>query len=85
MIDLPVASMSTAVTLLVLGIFGIAINSIGIQCYNKCENPKMNEEHPKNKSFLVFSLVISIVILLLSFFMFYLVHKMNMYKAMVPF
>lgn len=85
MIELPVASMTTAVTMLILGIFGIAINSIGIQCYNKCDNPKMKEVHPQNKSFLVLSLIISIIILLLSLFMFYLVNKMNMYKSMLPF
>lgn len=83
MIDLPTSSLTTAITLLILGIFGITINSIGINCYNKCDNPKLNETNPKSKGFLVLSLILSIIILLLSFFMLYLVHKMNLYKSMV--
>lgn len=57
--------------LLIVGaIMAIATCSIGIQCYNKCDNPNMNKEHPKNKIFLIINLILSILFLFASFFVF---------------
>ncbi len=59
-----------AFLLIVAAIMAIATVSIGIQCYNKCDAPNMNKEHPKNKIFLVINLILSIVFLFASFFIF---------------
>jgi CHASE2 domain-containing sensor protein len=52
-------------------IASIATASIGIQCYNKCDSPDMNKEMPNNKTFLVISLILSIILLFMSFSAFY--------------
>lgn len=57
-------------------IMSIATSSIAIQCYNKCDNPNMNTEHPRNKTFLIINLIMSIGMVFASFYIF----KM----AMVP-
>lgn len=62
--------------LLITAIVTIATSSIAIQCYNKCDNPNMNVEHPRNKTFLIINLVLSIGLVFASFY----VCKM----AMVP-
>jgi hypothetical protein len=52
--------------IVLLAVCFVASNSIAIQCYNKCDSPKMNEEMPANKNYLVISLVTSLVLLLIS-------------------
>jgi formate hydrogenlyase subunit 3/multisubunit Na+/H+ antiporter MnhD subunit len=59
--------MTLALILLIIAITSIATSSIGIQCYNKCNSPDMNKEMPKNKSYLVINLVLSILLLLIAF------------------
>lgn len=59
--------MALALILLIIAITSIATSSIGIQCYNKCDSPNMNKEMPKNKNYLVINLVLSILLLLISF------------------
>jgi hypothetical protein len=49
----------------------VATASIGIQCYNKCDSPKMNEQMPRNKTFLVINLIIGIVFLIASLVLLY--------------
>lgn len=56
--------------LIVAAVMAIATNSIGIQCYNKCDAPNMNSEHPKNKIFLIFNLILSIAFLIASIIIF---------------
>jgi hypothetical protein len=48
------------VFLLITSVMSIATCAIAIQCYNKCENPNMNAEHPQNKTFLIINLMLSI-------------------------
>lgn len=48
------------VCLLITSVMSIATCAIAIQCYNKCDNPKMNTEHPQNKTFLIINLILSI-------------------------
>ena len=54
--------------LLITSVMSIATCSIAIQCYNNCENPKMNTEHPQNKTFLVINLILSIAMVLVSIY-----------------
>jgi hypothetical protein len=56
--------------LIVAAIMAIATNSIGIQCYNKCDAPNMNKEHPRNKIFLIINLILSIAFLIASIIIF---------------
>ena len=54
--------------LLITTIISIATASIAIQCYNACDKPDMNAEHPRNKTFLVINLVLSIGMVFASFY-----------------
>ena len=56
--------------LLTASIMSIATCSIAIQCYNKCDKPDMNVEHPRNKTFLVIGLILSIGMVFSSFYFF---------------
>ena len=51
-------------------IMSIVTSSIAIQCYNKCDNPNMNVENPRNKTFLVINLILSIGMVFASFYIF---------------
>jgi len=55
-----------AILLIIAAIMAIATASIGIQCYNKCDSPKMNEQMPKNKIYLVINLILGIIFLIAS-------------------
>lgn len=59
--------MTLAILMLVIAITSIATSSIGIQCYNKCDSPNMNQQMPKNKNYLVINLVLAIFLLIFSF------------------
>ena len=54
--------------LLITTIISIATSSIAIQCYNKCDNPNMNVENPRNKTFLVINLILSIGMIFACFY-----------------
>ena len=56
------------VFLLITSVMSIATCAIAIQCYNKCENPKMNTEHPQNKTFLIINLILSIAMVFASIY-----------------
>jgi len=54
---------------LLIGIFGVAASAIGIQYYNKCEKLHGEKGMKRNRNFLIFILVASILAML--FFMFF--------------
>ena len=54
--------------LLITSIMSIATCSIALECYNKCENPKMNTEHPQNRIFLIINLILSIFMVMASIY-----------------
>jgi hypothetical protein len=56
-----------ALLVMLAAIMSIATASIGIQCYNKCDSPNMNQTMPKNKTYLIINLVLGILLLLASF------------------
>ena len=60
---------------MIISVTSIANCSIGIQCYNKCQNPDMNVEHPANKQYIIINLVIAIITLLISFLLVYFAWK----------
>jgi hypothetical protein len=63
--------LALAILLIIAAIMAVATASIGIQCYNKCDSPKMNEQMPRNKTFLVINLIIGIVFLIASLVLLY--------------
>uniref|UniRef100_A0A6C0KHC0 DUF5904 domain-containing protein n=1 Tax=viral metagenome TaxID=1070528 RepID=A0A6C0KHC0_9ZZZZ len=71
-----------AFLMLVSAIMSMATASIGIQCYNKCDSPNMNQTMPNNKTYLVISLVLSIILLFASFGCFYAAWKIPSFGGM---
>lgn len=67
--------MILAIIMLVAGIASIATSSIGIQAYNKCDNPNLKNEHPANFKYLVVNLILAIALVLGSFATFYYASK----------
>lgn len=67
--------MIIAIIMLVAGIASIATSAIGIQAYNKCDNPNLKEAHPTNFKYLVFNLILAIALVLGSFATFYYASK----------
>jgi formate hydrogenlyase subunit 3/multisubunit Na+/H+ antiporter MnhD subunit len=64
-------------SIIIAGIASIATSSIGIQAYNKCDSPKLKEEHPKNFNYLVINLILAIFLTLVGF-------AVTFYARMVP-
>lgn len=67
----------TGLAIIIAGIASIATCSIGIQAYNKCDSPKLKDEHPKNFKYLVFNLILAIFLTLFGF-------VISFYSRMVP-
>jgi hypothetical protein len=67
--------LTIAIILMVISVTSIANCSIGIQCYNTCQSPDMNAEHPANKQYIIINLVIAIITLLISFGLVYVAWK----------
>jgi heme/copper-type cytochrome/quinol oxidase subunit 2 len=65
-----------AALLMADAIVTIANCSIGIQCFNECQSPDMNAEHPNNKKYIVGNLITSIIVLLISFVLMYFAFTM---------
>ena len=70
---------TTSIILFVVAGLSIAISLIGIQCYDKCENPKMNEIHPNNKKFLNYNLIGAICVIIMCIHTVYLHVKLGSY------
>jgi hypothetical protein len=64
-------------SIIIAGIASIATSSIGIQAYNKCDSPKLKNEHPRNFKYLVINLILAIFLTLLGF-------VVSFYARMVP-
>lgn len=64
-------------SIIIAGIASIATSSIGIQAYNKCDSPKLKEEHPRNFKYLVINLILAIFLTLVGF-------AVSFYARMVP-
>lgn len=63
--------LALAILLIIAAIMAVATASIGIQCYNKCDSPKMNEQMPRNKTYLVINLILAIIFLIASLALLY--------------
>lgn len=50
------------ILLLIAGIMGVAVSSIGTECYNK--NESFKKQKPSNFSFLTYNLVCAVVLIL---------------------
>jgi heme/copper-type cytochrome/quinol oxidase subunit 2 len=59
-----------ALITLIAGVFMIATSAIGKECYDK--NPKMKEEKKSNDNFLILNIIMAVVVVLVSFLLFYL-------------
>ena len=60
---------SLGCTMLIAGVMSIAVSSIGIQCYD--ENKKTKEKRGHNYKFIIANLILAILMVLLSFGVFY--------------
>ncbi len=69
------------VFLLVVGIFSIASSSIGINCYNKCEQVKSASKN--NFNFLVINLVLSILLTLAALGFLYQLVMLNKFSGLL--
>lgn len=62
--------LSTAIALLILGVFSIASSSMGVECYNK--NESFKTEKQSNFNFLIVNLTSAIVMVIVSFVSIYM-------------
>lgn len=54
---------------LVIGVLGIAAGAIGIQYYNKCDKLHDEKSMKRNRNFLIFFIIFSILTIAIGFFL----------------
>lgn len=54
--------------ILAIGVMGIAMGSIGIQYYNKCDTLKDDKDMKRNRNFLIGMLIVSVLMTLYSLY-----------------
>ena len=54
---------------LIIGVLGIAAGAIGIQYYNKCDKLHDEKSMKRNRNFLIFFIILSILTIAIGFFL----------------